>query len=243
MKGTTIGIDLAKQVMHAVAIDESGKELWRKRYRRKDLLAALAQLPPSVVAMGCGGAAHYYGRSIEALGHEAKLVLPQHVTAYRQGNKHDYNDARAIAQASGRDEVRPVPVKTVAEQEVQGLHRLRTGYVCERTALVNQWRGLVAEYGYVMPRGVDNFRRRAPEVLVSLEGEVSETWRDWLQWQLDWLRSVEAQIKDLERALRAHERRDARAGLLVRELAGVGTVDGDGPGVTDRRWRSVRSWT
>lgn len=248
METTTIGLDLGKNVIHAVAVDSRGRELWRKRFKRAQLLAALAQQPVSVVAMECGGGAQYVAREVSKLGHEAKLIPPQHVSPYRSGNKHDYNDALAITEASGRKGVRTVPIKSVEQQDVQALHRIRSGYVRQRTALINQWRGLVAEYGYAIPKGVVSFKRQAPSVLMALEEIVSARLLEWLQRQLQALESIGAQIEDLEKALREFEREDARAGMLSRELSGVGTLTATGlvarigDGGQFRRGRECSAW-
>ena len=248
MKTTTIGLDVGKNVLHAVAVDSAGRELWRKRFRRHQVLAKLAQQPASVVAMECGSGTQHLARELSKLGHTATLIAPQHVAPYRSGNKHDYNDARAIAEAAGRSGVRTVPVKSVAQQELQALHRIRQGHVHQRTALINQWRGLVAEYGYAIPKGVVSFKRRAPEVLAALEAIVSTRVWGWLSRQLQWLHAIDAQINELEQALRSFERDDARAGMLVRELGGVGTLTATalvariGDGAQFQRGRDCAAW-
>ena len=248
MKATTIGLDLAKRVMHAVAMDETGQVLWRQRYSRPRLLASLAQLPACRVAMECGSSAHYWGRELEALGHRAVLIPAQHVRPYRAGNKHDYNDAQAIAEAATRASTPTVPVKRVAEQDIQALHRLRAGYVRQRTTLINQWRGLVAEYGQVLPQGPTAFRRQAPAVLAELEGRVSARLWHWLSQQLGWLRQVDAQITALERDLKRLLREDERARRLQEELAGVGLLTATalvarlGDGGRFRRARDCAAW-
>lgn len=248
METTTIGLDMGKQVIHAVALDERGQEQWRKRYRRDQLLAALGQHARARVALECGGGAHYVAREVLKLGHEAHLIAPQHVSAYRSGNKHDYNDAQAIAEAACRDGVRRVPVKSVAQQEIQALHRIRSGYMSQRTALINQWRGLVAEYGYVIPKGVTSFKRQSRSVLAGLETLVGARLLGWLRRQLEGLAHIEGEIAALDRALSEHEREDPRAALLVRELPGVGTLTATalvsriGDGAQFRRGRECAAW-
>lgn len=248
MKTTTVGIDLAKQVMHAVAVDESGHELWRKRLSRKRLLPALAQVPPAVVALECGSGAHDWARALQQLGHSVKLIAPQHVSPYRSGNKHDFNDARAIAEAASRAGTRTVPVKTVAQQELQAWHRIRDGFMRERTARINQWRGLVAEYGWVLPKGAGAFLRRAPRCLDELRAVLSAELCDGLQAQLEWLRGIAERIAELDRRFERQLRSDARAALLERELNGFGALTATafvarvGDGAQFRRGRDCAAW-
>lgn len=246
METTTIGLDLGKNVIHAVAVDGRGQEQWRKRFRRHQLLPALAQQPLAKIALECGGGAQYVARELIELGHEARLIPPQHVSPYRSGNKHDYNDALAIAEAAGR--VRAVPVKSVSQQDIQALHRIRSGYMGQRTALINQWRGLVAEYGYAIPKGVASFKRQSAAVLAALESIVSARLLEWLRRQLEMLVTIEAEIGALDRALCEFEREDARAAMLVRELPGVGTLTATalvariGDGAQFRRGRECAAW-
>ncbi len=109
--------------------------------------------------------AHYWARELRGFGHEVRLIPAQHVKACVHGNKNDYNDARAIGEAAGRSDIRAVSVKTVEQQDVQTLYRLRAARVKERTALCNQVRGLLGEYGIVLAQGVGTVRRGVPEVL------------------------------------------------------------------------------
>ena len=162
---TTIGLDLAKQVFHVVCCDARGKMVRKRMLRRAQVGAYFAQLEAALVGMEACASAHHWARELEALGHTVKLLPPQFVKAYVRGNKNDYNDALAIAEAVVRPEMRGVAVKTAAQQDIQALHRLRTQCVASRTALCNQLRGLLGEYGVVMPQGVRTLRRRLPEVL------------------------------------------------------------------------------
>ena len=162
---TTIGLDLAKNAFHVIGCNVHGKEVKRKMLRRSQVMAYFANLPPCLIGMEACSGAHFWARRFEELGHEVRLIAPQHVKAYVRGNKNDYNDARAIAEAVCRPDMRFVAVKTVEEQDVQALHRLREAQVGERTALCNQIRGLLAEYGIVLPKGVGVVRKRLPELL------------------------------------------------------------------------------
>ena len=151
---TTVGLDLAKRTFHVIGCDVHGKEVKRKMLKRGQVMDYFANLPRCVIGMEACASAHYWGRQLGALGHEVRLIPPQYVKAYVRGNKNDYNDARGIAEAARRPDLRFVAVKTVEQQDIQALHRLREARVAERTALCNQIRGLLMEYGIVLAQGV-----------------------------------------------------------------------------------------
>jgi transposase len=176
-KITTIGLDLAKNVFHVVGCDAHGKRVRRKQLRRGQMLRYFANLPPSLVGMESCASASYWARELQALGHAVKLIPPQYVKPYVRGNKNDYNDALAIAEAVVQPQMRFAAIKTVAQQDIQALHRLRERRIAERTALCNQVRGLLGEYGIVLPRGVASLRRRVPELLEDAGNGLSELFR------------------------------------------------------------------
>ena len=165
MKITTIGLDLAKNVFHVVSCDAHGKIIKRKMLRRSGLLAWFANLPPCLIGMESCASAHHWARALQAQGHQVKLIPAQHVRPFVRGNKNDYNDALAIAEAVTRPEMRLVAIKTPQQQDIQALHRLRARRLHDRTALCNQLRGLLGEYGIVFSRGVNVVRKRIPEIL------------------------------------------------------------------------------
>jgi len=174
---TTVGLDLAKNVFHLIATDSRGREVSRKVLKRAQLLAYFANLPICLVGMEACSGAHDWARRLQKLGFEVRLIPAQYVKAYVRGNKNDFNDARAIAEAVCRPDMRFVTVKTVEQQDVQALHRLRAARVGERTALCNQLRGLLTEYGLVLAQGVPTVRRRIPELLEDAENGLSESFR------------------------------------------------------------------
>jgi len=177
---TTIGLDLAKQVFHVVCCDRHGKVVSKRMLRRAQVRAYFANLTPCRVGMEACGGAHYWARELAALGQDVKLLPARFVKAFVRGNKNDYNDALAIAEAATRPEVRAVAIKSVAQQDVQALHRLRAHCVASRTALSNQLRGLLAEYGVVLPCGVSRLRRGLPALLEDGENGLSDGFRQLL---------------------------------------------------------------
>ena len=149
MKITTVGLDIAKSVFHLCAVNKMGRLLKKKQLRRNQVLTFFSKLEPCLVAMEACGGANYWAREIAVFGHEVKLIAPQYVKPYVKGNKNDYNDAEAIAEAAQRANMRFVPIKTVAQQDVQNVHRQRERVKKARTALVNQVRGLLAGHCHV----------------------------------------------------------------------------------------------
>ena len=169
---TRLGIDVAKHVFQLHGVNDRGHTVLRRRVSRTQLRPFVAQLRPCVVGMEACGSAHYWARELRALGHDVRLIAPQFVAPYRKNEKNDGNDAEAICEAVGRPHMRLVPVKDVEQQAVLTVHRARQLLVAERTAVVNQARGLLAEYGLIVPAGIGALRRmwatllEAPELPV-----------------------------------------------------------------------------
>lgn len=180
MNVTTVGLDLAKSVFHIVCLNAYGKEIKKCMLRRKQVFQFFVQLPPCRVAMEACASSHYWGRELQALGHDVKLIPPQYVKPYVRGNKNDYNDARAIAEAATRPEMSVVSVKTTEEQDMQALHRIRSQCVRDRTALSNSTRGLLGEYGIVLAKGIASLRKKIPDLLEDAENGLSFRFRNLL---------------------------------------------------------------
>ncbi|RLV58326.1 IS110 family transposase [Parashewanella curva] len=162
MKITTVGIDLAKNVSHVVACNQAGKIVKKKMLSRKDIISFFTQLPKCLVGMEACATAHYWAREIEKLGHTVKQIPPQYVKAFVRGNKNDYNDALAIAEAVVKPEMRFSRTKTQEQQDIQALHTLRKKCERDRTANCNEIRSLLAEYGITISKGVNNVYKSLP---------------------------------------------------------------------------------
>jgi transposase len=173
MKITTIGLDIAKSVFHFVAVNQAGKLVKKKMLRRNDVLLFVAQLSPCLIVMEACGGANYWAREFKTLGHGVKLIAPQFVVPYRQGNKNDYNDALAIAEAAQRPNMRFVKPKNVEQQDMQMLHRMRERLTKQSTALVNQVRGMLAEYGLVIAKSKSAFKSKLPDILADENNELT----------------------------------------------------------------------
>ncbi len=157
---TTLGIDLAKNIFQLHGVDRNGKTVLRKSVSRGKLLETFANLPPCLVGMEACGGAHHWARKISELGHTVRIIAPQFVAPYRKSGKNDANDAEAICEAVARPNMRFVPVKTPEQQAALTLHRVRASLKADRTALINRIRGLLQEFGLVLPQGAAKFSQR-----------------------------------------------------------------------------------
>jgi len=202
MNITTVGLDLAKNVFHVICLNEHNKEVKKQMLRRTQVSQFFAQLSPCLVAMEACATSHYWGRKLTLMGHDVKLIPPQHVKPLVQGNKNDYNDARAIAEAVNRPRVAFVAIKTEEEHDIQAIHRIRSQCLRDRTALSNSTRGLLAEYGISFPKGVATLRKRIPELLEDAENGLSFRFRSILARRYEQLIELEEHIafytKELE---------------------------------------------
>lgn len=160
-KVTTVGIDLAKNVFSLHGVSESGEVVLRKTVTRARLLPLVAQLPPCVIAMEACSGAHEWARRFNELGHTVRIIAPKFVVPYRLSGKNDGNDAQAICEAAQRPFMRFVPVKSAEQQAILTVHRARQGFIEERTATINRIRGLLSEFGVVLPQRAAEVRRGA----------------------------------------------------------------------------------
>ena len=151
MNVTRIGLDIAKQVFQVHGVEEHGKVVIQKTLRRDQVVKFFGQMPPCLIGIEACGSAHYWARTLTGLGHTVRLMAGQFVAPYRKSGKNDANDAEAICEAVGRPTMRFVAVKSEEQQAVLMVHRARELMVENRTAQVNQIRGLLAEFGLVVP--------------------------------------------------------------------------------------------
>lgn len=218
-----IGIDLSKSVFQIHGVDERGKAVLRKQLKRKDVLAYFANLPFCLVGMEACGSAHYWARKLTELGHTVRLMAPQFVKPYVKTNKSDGNDAEAICEAVTRPNMRFVAVKTGDQQAVLSLHRARQGFVKARTAQGNQIRGLLAEFGIVIPKGIGHIPKRLPEILEDGENDLPGVMRGLLDRLGENLRQMDKQVKDLERQITLWHR-DNEQSRKLEAIAGIGPI-------------------
>ena len=156
MNITTLGIDLAKNVFQLHGVDAQGKVMLKKKLNRSGLSDFVAKLPNCLIGMEACGSSHYWARKFQSFGHTVKLMSPQFVKPYVKSNKNDEKDAEAICEAVTRPNMRFVQIKQLEQQDMQCLHRIRSQSIKNRTALTNQIRGLLSEYGIIFPKQIQN---------------------------------------------------------------------------------------
>lgn len=175
-----LGIDLAKQSFQMHGVDVHGRVILRKTLSREKLLVFMAQLKPCLVGMEACGGAHDFARKFQSYGHDVRLMAPQFVKPYVKSNKTDRADAEAICEAVQRPNMRYVPIKSVDQQDLQSLHRVRSMVITHRTALINQIRGLLMEYGIIIPKGANHVRSHLPKILSDTANGLTEDMRELL---------------------------------------------------------------
>jgi transposase len=198
MKITTVGVDLAKSVFQVHGVDGRGKAVLRKQLKRNEMVNFFATLPPCLIGMEACSSAHHWARKLIALGHEVRLMAPQFVKPYVKTNKNDRNDAEAICEAVARPNMRFVPVKTPEQQTVLALHRARAAYVKARTAQANQMRGLLSEFGIILPQGIGQLYRRVPDILADGDNALPGPMRTLLRRLLAQLKGLDQQVAELK---------------------------------------------
>lgn len=204
MKISVYGLDLAKHVFHVVGLNQANKVVDKRKLRRQHVLAYFAQQEPTVVAMEACRGSHYWARELSDLGHEVKLLPPRAVKPFLQGQKNDYNDALAIAEASQRPKLHAVKVKTLDEQDLQSLHRLKPLAVRQRTQLCNQLRGLLSEYGVVIGQGITRLRRELAKLMDEKPKELTSCFQQLLAHQVERFKALDETITQMERRIVAH---------------------------------------
>ncbi len=165
MEVTTVGIDIAKRIFQIHGLDKNGKAILKKKLMRDQVLSYIANLPKCLVGMEACGGANYWAREITKLGHEVKLIAPQFVKPYVKTNKNDQADSEAICEAVTRPNMRYVQIKSVGQRDILSIHRIRARLVKNRTALANEIRGLLNEFGFTIPQGINKVTAKLTEVL------------------------------------------------------------------------------
>lgn len=223
MKITTIGLDLAKTVFQVHGVDDRGKAALKKVLKRAQVLPFFANLQPSLIGMEACGSAHHWARKLEALGHTVKLMAPQFVKAYVKTNKNDAADAEAICEAVTRPTMRFVPIKNGEQQAVLALHRARQGFVKARTAQANQIRGLLAEYGLVIPQGIGQIATHLPDILEDGENGLPGVFRQLIDRLGTHLKALDRQVHELEEQIQAWHRTNEASRKLA-DIPGIGPI-------------------
>ena len=223
MKPTTIGIDLAKEVFQVHGVDARGKVVIRKALKRAQMAAFFANTPACLIGMEACGSAHYWARKLQTLGHTVKLMAPQFVKPYVKTNKNDAADAEAICEAVTRPTMRFVPIKSVEQQAILALHTVRQGFVKARTAQANQIRGLLAEFGIVIPQGISHIATSLPEILEDGENALPGTFRQLIERLGAHLKELDRQVQELDVQIQVWHRDNAASRKLA-QIPGIGAI-------------------
>jgi transposase len=218
---TTVGLDLAKEVVSLCGEDASGRVVMQRTLRRVAVLAWFAQRPPCVVGMEACSSAHWFARELTALGHTARIIAPEFVRPFRLSGKNDTNDAAAICAAVRQPQLRFVTGKSAEQQARLVVHRLRQGWQEERTANLNCLRGLLAEFGRVYPNSVAAALAGARAALA--DETLPPALRRGVAQQLEHLRELDQQIDECDREIAQDAASDPRARRAAR-LSGVGVL-------------------
>jgi transposase len=214
---TTVGIDLAKSVFSLHAVDGAGRMVFRRTVRRDQLLGVVAGLPPCLIGMEACSGAHEWGRRFQGFGHTVRLMAPKFVIPYRKSGKNDGNHAEAICEAVTRPNMRFVPVKSAEQQVLLAMHRVRQGFIVERTEIINRLRGLMSEFGVVLPLRSVTVRRQAMEAAEALPALARRAISDLL----DQLRVLDERIGGYDREIEAQAKLSDAARRLM-QIRGIG---------------------
>jgi transposase len=247
MSISVLGIDLGKSVFHLFGVDDDGRAVFRKKLSRSKFRALMANLPSCLVGLEACAGAHHIARVLESYGHDVRLMSPQFVKPYVKSNKNDYLDAEAICEAVQRPTMRFVPVKNIASQDMQTLHRARSRAVANRKAQVNQIRGFLLEYGLTVPKGVGALRKRLPEILEDAENGLTEAFRELLFELDEELRHLDERVCWYDARI-DEVARNCGACRNLQTVPGIGPVvatalvAGIGNGTAFKNARQVAAW-
>ena len=223
MKITTMGIDLAKNVFQLHGVDEHGHSVLRRSLKRSQMQVYFARLEPCLIGREACGGAHYWARILTEFGHTVRLMAPQFVKPYVKSQKNDAADAEAICEAVARPNMRFVAIKTPEQQALLALHRARAGFVKARTAQANQMRGLLGEFGLVIPPGMAHLQQGLPVLLEDAENGLPAAMRALLWRLLEQLKALDRQAAELEAEILAWHKQNETSRRLA-EIPGIGPL-------------------
>ena len=222
-KISVLGIDLAKNIFHLHGINDHGEVVLQKKVKRTQLLPLLARLSPCLIGIEAGGAMHYWARKFTELGHTVRAMAPQFVNPYIKSNKNDVRDAQGICEAVQRPGMRFVPIKSIDQQTILHLHHSRRLLLSQRIALSNHLRGVLAEYGLIIPRGNHCIRRYIPQLLEDGSNELNAPMRTLIMDLYDQYQRYHKQIDGLEQSIRSWHQQ-CRASQRLMRIPGIGLL-------------------
>lgn len=247
MKTSVISIDLAKNVFQLCALNQAHKVITNKQIKRNKLLDTLRQYPPTLVVMEACYSANYWGREIAKLGHTVNLIPPIKVKPFLQGNKNDANDALAIAEASFRPNMSLVKPKSLEQQDIQCLQRIRERHVRQRTAIANQIRGFLADYGVTIKKNIAKLRAELPSIIEDAAQPLTVISRQFLQQLYDELKGKDETINATEKQVEQLLAKNSDY-LRIQQVPGVGpiiaanTIAAIGDGKQFKNGRQFAAW-
>lgn len=223
MEIKVLGIDTGKNTFHLHGVNAEGRCVLKKCFSREKMFEFMANLKPCLVGLEACSGSHYLVRKFMEMGHDARMMAPQFVKPYVKSNKNDDIDAGAACEAVQRPNMRFVPLKSIEQQDLQSLHRMRSMAVSNRTALINQIRGLLTEYGIVLPEGAKHVRRLLPKILEDIENGLTTEFRELLGQLRDDLVSMEKRVDGYDARIEAISKQNESCKLLE-TIPGVGPV-------------------
>jgi len=219
---SVVGLDTAKNVFQLHGVDRDGKLTFKKRLRRAQLTDFFANLPQCVIGLEATQGAHHWARVLETFGHTVRLVAPQFVRPYLLSQKNDANDA-AICEAVSRPQMRFVPRKTVEQQDLQALHRIRSRLIGSRTQIGKQIRGLLGEYGIVLPQHLTHVRKEFPHLIDDKDGRLSDFAKRLFRSLYEELQALDQRILAMESEINQAFQQNALC-QRIGEVEGIGPV-------------------
>jgi transposase len=195
----------------------------KKQLKRDQVAAFFANLPLRLIGMEACGSAHHWARKLEGFGHTLRLMAPQFVKPYVKTNKNDAADAEANCEAVARPNMRFVPIKNIEQQSVLSLYRVRQGFVKARTAQGNPIRGLLVEFGLIIPQGIPNIAKRVPELIEDASNELTGSFRLLVDRLMDHLKELDKQVDELELQIKTWHR-ESDAGCKLEKIPGIGPI-------------------
>lgn len=248
MNITRMGIDLAKNVFQLHGVDEYEKVVVRKQLKRSQLLSFFVNKSSMLIGMEACGGAHHWARELTRMGHTVKLMPPQHVKAYVKSQKNDQRDAEAICEAVSRPTMRFVEIKSIEQQDMQAIHRVRERLIKARTALSNEIRGLLAEYGVIIVyAGIPAAQRGVRAAIEDADNGISHSMRELLCEMSDELTELTEKIQHSDEKIQRHSQEDERVKRLL-AIEGIGPISASaivtaiGNGTQFKNGRELAAW-
>ena len=222
-----LSIDLAKTVFQLCGMDSKHHIFFNKKVNRNKLIESVLQIKPDTIVMESCYSANYWGRQFQSLGFKVNLIPPQHVKPFVKGNKNDKHDAVAICEASLRPSIHFVPVKTIEQQDLQAMHRIRQRQIRDRTSLVNQIRGLLSEFGIIITRSYRVMKTQLPLIIEDMNNQLSFPMRELLNDLLDELRTANKRLESIEHKIEVTASSHPEYKRLI-DIPGIGLITASG---------------